>query len=261
MNPNLFDKIKASILRRRKVQRTKWKFWPSESSCVLPDGKVIGQCIRRTYYQWVGAEVTDPAEPWVMNLAEIGNFLEEKTRNDCRKKGIYSEELNKKSNRKQRIEIFKDGELSFEIDILVKDDNEDVGIEVKSYSNSTYKIKVRPKDQHLLQAFLYLYFYEPKQDYFVIYYRPSMISKYAEEDVYHKLTLAEVDGEIHPVINGQMDKRISIKKILDRFKEAKYYIENEQLPEREFTKSSKACQYCPYRTKCWNDEKGSKIGG
>lgn len=260
MELDLIQKVQIPIVRTDKVNRTKWRFWPSEASCVYPDGTVIGQCIRRTYYQWVGENVTDPADEWVMNLAQIGNFLEEKTRQECIKKGIYPTEANKKSNRKQQVEIYKDVLLSGEVDILIADERQHAGIEVKSYSNSTYKIKARPKDPHLLQAFLYANFYKPRQDYFIIYYRPSMISKYAEEDVYHIITLHEENGEVYPMINGQVDRRITINKILERFKEAKYYIENNKLPVREFTKSSKECSYCPYKTKCWADRTGSKLG-
>jgi len=261
MKPTLTDKAKADVVYKDKVIRTKWKFWASEASCKMPDGKIMGNCMRRMFYQWSGEDVTNPVSDWVKNLAEIGNYLEEKTRTEFKKKGIYPEEANKKSNRKFRVDIFKDAVLSAEVDIVIEDEDEKVGVEVKSYSNSTYKIEPRPKDNHLLQTFLYSYFYEPKKDFFLIYYRPSMISEYAIKDLYHRIDWVELEGETHPVINGQVDKRISIKGIIDRFKEAKYYIENNTLPKREFTKSSKACQYCPYKSKCWEqDGDGSTIG-
>jgi len=227
----------------------------------MPDGKVMGKCIRQLYYQWNEEKVTNPVDEFVKLLGRIGNFLEADARNKYKKLGIYPEEVNKKKNRKYVVEIFTDGLLSGEVDILLEDEEEKCGLDVKSYSNSTYKIEVRPKDNHLLQIFLYSFFFRPKQDYFIIYYRPSMVSKYAEKDVYHRIDWVESEGEVHPVINGQVDKRISIKKIIDRFKEAKYYIENKKLPVREFTKSSKPCMQCPYKKTCWDrDGEGSKLG-
>lgn len=263
MSKSLIEKIKVEETRNNKVIRTEWRFWPTDASCVMSDGKLIGKCLRLLYYQWMQEEVTNPVNDFVKTLGKIGNFLEEDARKKYKKKGLLPEEVNKKQNRKCRIEIFKGGTLSGEVDIFLKDEDEKCGVEVKSYSNSTYKVVARPKDPHLLQTFLYLYFFEPKQDYFIIYYRPSMVSKYAEKDVYHRIDWVEMEGEIHPVIDGQVDKRISIKGIVDRFKEAKYYIENKILPKREYTKSSKDCNYCPYKTTCWvrdKDKEGEKLG-
>lgn len=258
---NLLLKIKATSPSENKVIRTKWKFWPSEASCELPNGKVIGKCMRASFYQWTGADVTNPAEAFIMTLAEIGNFLEEKTRTEYKRKGIYPEEANQKANRKCSVEIFSGGVLSGKVDILVEDENENIGVEVKSYSNSTHKIVARPKDNHLLQAFLYAVFFEPKQDFFLLYYRPSMVSEYAKSDVYHTVSFMKVGEEIYPVINGKVDKRISINKIINRFKKLKLHVEEEVLPPREFTKSSKSCTYCNYRDRCWNqDGEGKKIG-
>ena len=118
MKPSLTDKAKADLVGRQKVIRTKWRFWASEASCKMPDGKIIGNCMRRMFYQWSEENVTDPVSEWVKNLGEIGNYLEEKTRNEFKKKGIYVEEDNKKSKRKFRVEIFKDAELSAEVDIM-----------------------------------------------------------------------------------------------------------------------------------------------
>ena len=84
-----------------------------------------------------------------------------------------------------------------------------------------------------------------------------MISKYAISDVYHRIDWIEIKGDIYPVINGAVDKNISISRIISRYKEAKYHIENEILPNRDFMKSSKSCQYCPYKTHCWKGSKGT----
>ena len=76
-------------------------------------------------------------------------------------------------------------------------------------------------------------------------------SIYCQVDVFHRIDWIELNEEIHPVINGKVDKNISLSLIISRYKEAKYHIENKILPKRDFKKSSKACQYCNYKDYCW----------
>jgi len=179
--------------KEKKTIRTKWRFWPTEASCVSPKGTIIGRCMRRTWYQWMGYDVTNPVNDFVKQCGDIGCYLEEKTKREFRNKGIFPEELNKKSIRKQQITIFKDAQLSGEIDILIAGGTQNAGIEVKSYVNSTYKVQEKPKDPHLLQTFLYLCLFEPKQPYFILFYRPSPLSKWATEDVYHDIGTVTIE--------------------------------------------------------------------
>lgn len=248
----LIDIAKSELPDRNKLVRERWKFWPSEASCVGQDGRIIGRCMRRIYYEWMGEDITNPVSDFVKTLANIGNFLEDDARNKFKKLKIYPEEANKKNNRRFKVELFKDATLSGEVDILIANEYQNCGVEVKSYSNSTYKVKSEPKEPHLLQAFLYVYFYTPEQPYFMIYYRPSMISKYAESDLWHRVDWVEKNNKVYAVVNGKINKDITIEGIIDRYKLAKKHIESKKLPEREFKKSSKACCECPYKTKCYS---------
>lgn len=249
---SLVDIAKSKLPERSKIIRTPWRFWPSEASCISRNGEVIGRCMRRIYFEWMGEDVTNPVNDFVKKLGSIGNFLEEDARSKFKSQDIYSEEANIKEKRRFRVGIFKDAVLSGEVDILIANEYQKCGIEVKSYSNSTYKVEGQPKDPHLLQAFLYAYFYTPEQPYFMIYYRPSMISKYAERDLWHRVDWVEIEDTVYAVINGKVNKDISIEGIIDRFKAAKKYVENKELPIREFTRSSKSCNECPYKKKCYS---------
>lgn len=253
---SLLEIIKKPMKDRPKVERTKWRFWPTEASCLDEKGKVRGKCLRHAAYQWLGYDVTNPVNDFVKQCGDMGNFLELKTINEFKQKGIFPEHLNKKSVRKQQVVIFDDAKLSGEVDIFIAGGTQEAGVEVKSYVNSTYKVQAAPKDPHLLQTFLYLCLFEPKQPYFILYYRPSPISKWATEDVEHRIDTVIIEGKTHPVINGKIDRGITLEGIIDRYKRLKECVEKEELPPREFTKSSKACEYCNYKNECWSNKNG-----
>ena len=256
---SLSDIIKRPLRDRPKIIRTKWRFWPTEASCLSEKGDVIGQCLRRSAYQWLEFDITNPVNDFVKECGEIGCYLESRTINEFKKKGIFREELNKRSVRKQAVLLFEGAELSGEIDILISGGTQNAGVEVKSYVNSTYKVQAKPKEPHLLQTFLYLCLFEPKQPYFLIYYRPSPLSKWATEDVIHRIDTVTMNNKTYPVINGKIDRNISLEGIINRYKELQKYVEAKVLPKRDFTKSSKACEYCPYHNQCWNDPEGEVI--
>lgn len=235
-----------------KVIRTKWRFWPTEASCLSPKGKTIGKCLRNATYQWLSYDITNPVNDFVKECGNIGNYLEDKMIRECQTKGILPKELNKKSVRKQQVTILQDCLLSGEIDILIGGGTQNAGVEVKSYVNSTYKVQVAPKDPHLLQAFLYLCLFEPKQPYYIIAYKPSPLSKWATEDVYHRIDKVVLDNKTYPVINSKIDKRITLEGILERYATLRKQVETEIIPKREFSKTSKTCEYCPFHKQCWN---------
>lgn len=257
---SLLELLKRPI-KDKKVIRTKWRFWPTEASCVSDKCRVIGKCLRNSTYQWLSYDVTNPVNDFVKECGNIGNYLEDKMIRECKAKAILPPELNKKSVRKQAVFLFEGAELSGEIDILIGGGTQNAGVEVKSYVNSTYKVQAAPKDPHLLQAFLYLCLFEPKQPYFLIAYKPSPLSKWATEDVYHRIDNVTLDdGKTYPVINGKIDKRINLQGIIDRYKELQKYVKSKTLPKREFSKTSKTCEYCPFHKQCWNvDDEGVEL--
>ena len=258
MKKSLIDLIKVVPPERPSYDRTKWRFWPSEASCIV-NSSPIGKCLRCLYYQWNPIPESNPVPERVKLLGKIGHFVEYETRKDLVAKKLYSLEANKKKTRKFKVNLIDDIILSGEIDIRAGTDADYCGIEVKNYSNSTYQLRPKPKDPHLLQTFLYIVYYKPQQPYFLIKYMPSMISKYATETVYHRIDWIEIDKEIYPVINGGINKDIKLSSIIRRYKEAKYYIKNNILPMKEFPRSSSACKYCSYRDYCKKDKEGSKI--
>ena len=259
MTKTLLDQIKDPLLETQKYERTLWKFWPSEASCIKPDGEVIGKCLRQLFYQWNKIPESNPIPDKVKLLGKIGNFVEYETRKELLYKGLYPKELNKKDKRHFRVNIIDDIILSGEVDIIAGNNNEHCGIEVKNYSNSTYKMLENPKDPHLLQTFLYLIYYKPQQPYFLMKYCPSMIYKYATKDVYHRIDWIDIDKEIYPVINGGINRDIKLSSIIRRYKETKYYIKNKILPTRDFKRSSKACQQCIFKDYCKKDKEGTNI--
>lgn len=260
MNKPLINLIKQKLPDRESYTRTPWRFWPSEASCVKPDGSVVGKCLRSSYYRWKEVLESNPVPDRVKLLGNIGLFVEYQTRKSLLANKIYPRELNKKENRKFRVNLIDDIILSGEVDIIAGNGQEICGIEVKSYSNSTHQLKDMPKMPHLLQTFLYaIYYNKAELPYFLIKYMPSMISKYATRTVYHRIDWVAIDNDIYPVINGGVFKSVSKNGIIKRYKESKYYIKNNILPKREFTKSTTNCKYCNYKDYCWKDKEGTNI--
>jgi len=249
--------IKTPLIDGPKYKRAKWKFWPSEASCINDNGNIIGKCLRQLFYEWNSIPESNPLPEKVKNLGKIGKFVEYQTRKELLKKKIYLLEINKKEKRKFQVNLVDDIILSGEVDIIATSKTEHCGIEVKNYSNSTYQIIEKPKDPHLLQTFLYLIYYKPQQPYFILKYMPSMISKYATKDVYHRIDWIELDKETYPIVNGGVYRDIKLSSIIKRYKEAKYYIGNSILPVREFKRNSKTCQQCQFKDYCKKDNEGN----
>jgi len=257
---SLLDLLKHPPRDWPKVIRRPWRFWPTEASCLTEQSKVIGKCLRNSWYQWMSYDITNPVNDFVKECGNIGNYLEDKMIRECQAKGILPKDLNKRSVRKQQVKILGDAELSGEIDILIGGGTQNAGVEVKSYVNSTYKVQAAPKDPHLLQAFLYLCLFEPKQPYYIIAYKPSPLSKWATEDVYHRIDSVKLNDYTYPVVNGKIDKRITLEGILERYAQLRKYVEAKKLPKREFSKTSKPCEYCPFHNQCWNvDTEGTTL--
>lgn len=260
MNKSLIEIIKNKVDNKRfKYNRTEWEFWPSEASCTKPDGTIIGKCLRQLYYSWKGIPETNPIPDRVKLLGKIGNFVEYETRKELVNKKVYSLEANKKKQRKFKVNLVDDIILSGEVDIIATYMDETCGIEVKNYSNSTYQLLNKPKEPHLLQAFIYLIYYKPQQPYFLIKYMPSMVSKYATKEVYHRLDFIDIENETYPVVNGGIIKDIKLSSIVRRYKEAKYYIKNNILPTKDFKLSAKNCQQCVFKDYCKKDKVGNEI--
>ena len=258
MNKTLIDIIKKKPPERSSYDRTKWRFWPSEASCII-NGEPVGKCLRGLFYQWKSVPESNPVPDRVKLLGNIGHFVEYQTRKELLNKKVYPMEMNKKANRKFRVGLADDIILSGEVDIIAGTEEGYCGMEIKNYSNSTYQILNRPKYPHLFQTFLYAVYYKPVMPYFIMKYMPSMVSKYATCDVYHRIDWIDIDNETYPVINGGVDKTIKLSSIIRRFKEAKYYIKNNILPMKEFKRSSTNCKYCNYRDYCKKDKDGTSI--
>lgn len=250
---SLIELIKKEPKDRPKVVRREWRFWPTEASCIGKKGQTVGKCLRNSYYQWGGYDITNPVNDFVKQCGDMGNFLELKTINEFKSKNIFPYDKNKKDIRKQQVPIL-DGtaELSGEVDIFISGGTQSAGVEVKSYVCGTAKQQAEPKEAHLLQTFLYLCLFTPVQPYFILYYRPSPLSKWATEEIVYRIDKVTIEGKTYPVINSKINRDITLEGILERYALLKKCVETKTMPNKEFTKSNKACLYCPYKEKCWS---------
>jgi len=235
-------------------KRTKWLFYPSEASCII-DGKVVGNCLRRTYYGWKKVPITNQPSLFAKAARKIGKYIEVDTKDCLRHRGELVDKS--KKDRHFRTEIIEGIVISGEIDAITKRRGKEVGLEIKSYSSRTKDVADNPKDTHVMQALFYLLCYKPRLPYWIIFYRKSPLAYGAKmydwveaEGIEHRIDWVKLENNIYPIVNGELDKRISIRGVLERFKLLKYYIGKNELPPCDYASKSKECGYCPYKIAC-----------
>lgn len=138
-------------------------FYPSAAACIDQTDryKIIGGCNRAQYYRCAGYEKSNPSGLFSQYIFAGGNMWEDWLIEQLKQSGVWV------SNSLKFQEIPKN--ISGEIDVVVKDPftSELMIVECKTYSSSNYKAKKEicgtkrfpkctPKDQNVLQAFLYL---------------------------------------------------------------------------------------------------------
>jgi len=243
-------------------RRKKWLFYPSEASCII-EGKVVGNCLRRSYYAWKKAPITDQPSIFARVSRKMGKFIETDTK-DCL---LHNRELVDKSKKDRhfKTEIIDEITVSGEIDAIMKRGNKEIGLEIKSFSSNPKYVAVEPKKTHIMQALLYIICYRPRVPYWIIFYRKSPVTYKAKMDDWinfegfeHRIDWIKMDNNIFPIINGKLDKSISIRGILERWKVLKYYIIKNELPPCDYKLSSKECSYCPYKKQCKQDRFGKR---
>jgi hypothetical protein len=219
-----------------------------------------GICIRASYYSNIGFSEK--------NL-DTGRFL-------SRKLGDFTEymllSLMEKSGSlvsKGDKFILEEQKISGRIDAIIKYNNEDVGLEIKSISSNKYILSKifggfagsipYPKVEHILQCMIYQYAFLSTLSKFVICYirRDNGCIKEFE------ISLFMEDNDFYPVIDGIVDRSISLNNIFKRYDILSNSIKNSIPPQRDYLTlyspeyvtqllDEKAMSYTSYKK--WKDE-------
>lgn len=224
--------------------RTFRGFYPSSASIAIPvdvAGDVVhGKCLREEFYLRKGFPVTNPPSAYTELIWDLGKAAEGVVLDAWKRMGVYVA-----SNEKFGISF---GELSVsgEIDAVLKEPKtgQMFGVEVKSiygyvgekevFGNSS--TKGYPKLSNLMQCFLYAYVFRPgngertELPYFKIFY----ISRGSAETADFTVRAVSVNGDWYPEVDGQIDKRIALSKMLERWNTLTRYLEKNELPPRDY---------------------------
>jgi hypothetical protein len=247
-------------------------FWPSSASVATEEGIIgsPGGCLRAQYWDWFnmpGEEITDNSLTSLSISTAIGAWVAE----CCKKLGIWAAD-------EKRIWI-EELNVSGRVDIIIHDWEADklIPVEVKSthgYHGRAGVIETTkkkpipmPKDEHVLQLFIYMdyYFRKAQQPNNEIFDFPYGILFYIARDNGFRgqhILMLQPTGEMWDVpgtekqfpvvrvaINGKVEQRYTNADIYRRWIEVKRYIDMKQVPPRDWT-----LQYSLSHLKALDDE-------
>jgi len=216
-------------------------FYPSSASVEYEDGdgvrKVSGACLRQQFYAHCGVERTEPMGEEILAKLELGNWCHEMIVEMVKRSGNWlGDEV--------RMFIGEPVPVSGRADLFVKDprDGSPVGCEIKSVGgyygvkatiNGTKAEPPRPKEDHILQCLPYLDFYGK-------YGLTRWILLYIDRDsgaMAEYVLMLEPDGSVN--VQGadfaEIHRHLSIPNIKDRWMRLREYIDNGELPPRDYT--------------------------
>ena len=289
--------LKQLMLKEMKRNRirslgSKNTLWPSQARVVTSEGKVLGQCLRASYWNKIGETITNPTSEEVTLMGYMGNQIEDGLIDIIKNNGLW-EANNVK---------WQAHNLSGEVDVIVRvnEENEQGNLEEKLYiveckSCSGYFankevfgynkgagankqwVAGKPKDKHLMQAAIYAYVGKDKFEGTLVIYISRDEAKLME-------FLIKVDNEGRIYINEELEYRFTINDILASYEVLQTALDLQQLPEKDYkpvysdaevqmlyeakeisktafdghndkTKlyMDKECSYCNYKDKCLNN--------
>ena len=235
-----FDLVKLTEdhITRQKVFLPRGRhFYPSEASVSFVDNhrirRTLGSCLRKCFFRLTGMEggsAPSAYSEWIF-LQGIGieNILVEQWKqmgiwvnNSIR---FYNEEYN----------------VSGELDAILRDPNtgELIVLEAKSYHGymaakdieGSFNQAPKPKDPHLLQLVIYLYFFQHMFPYGKLFYKARDSDGRQEFDVeLRKIS----ENQTRVIVNGVVDQRFFVEDILDRYKLLDQNIREMKIPPNDF---------------------------
>lgn len=288
---NLKQRTLEWFARKQFRSKSRGTLWPSEASAEFINSygetEIVGKCHRAIYYRIEGITPTNPPDAKSQVVFLLGNSVEDAVTEAWKQIGLWE-------NNSVRWED-KLRNISGEFDVILREGDLKYGVEVKSFygyaankqilghseGRGANKIWVpgRPKDEHLMQAALYVDHSEGELHGFKIFYVSRDNCDMAEFNI----TLDE-DKNIY--INRNKELRFTMHDIYDRYARMNTYINNGIKPAREFTlypsderveilyardeisktayeahKAGKErvrdwhCSYCDYKDHCWKVDK------
>lgn len=213
-------------------------FYPTEASVELEpehpgEKNIIGTCMRAAYYRYSGEFTGEAYSVYTHWIFLTGKAIEAELIEIWKQMGLWID-----NNIKFRS---KEHHISGEIDVVIKDQNgKPVPVEIKTYygyeatkeicGNPFKGINGQPKDQHLLQALLYLYFHQNIFERVILIY----VDKVCKNNAEFIITVVKEGESTFPAINGIVQRRFCVEDILARYALLRKFVVTKQLPDRDF---------------------------
>ena len=216
LDETLVDKI---IDGMRGIEETKPgggpSFFPSEA----------GDGLRKIYFRRTEEPYTEKSDPRFSVILEFGNVIHGMIENMYKTSGLYLG---------HEVRIYdKESKVSGRIDIVIKEDEQMVPVEIKSISTRGWSyIKKAPKPEHVAQVTIYMK--ELGADHGYIHYMDK-------NDCSQMVWRVEYDQEEY-------------ERIVYRFKKVEKFVEDGELPPKcDGCKSPTGypAEYCRWRGRCW----------
>lgn len=205
-------------------------FYPSSASCKV-GGKVVGQCLRKQYYQWKGEKVDGNVSYRTWMSGRLGSAFEE-----AFLEGYKGQGLLKAQQLGFRVTVMGLN-ISGRLDGLTKKGEV---VECKSaYGKAfAYQILSKPKPEHLCQIMVYL----------AVLGLDTAIIPYGSRD-----DTAIRKGYILRKRDIEKEGILFIK-IMGRWKILKRCLDTNVLPDRDFSVDDWQCSYCSYKGLCYHSQ-------
>jgi len=264
------------------------EFYPTDASYVLDDGTVIGKCLRSLFLARAGMQKAAYGVRTLHTFA-LGHNIEDHTIESHKSAGIFvAREISYTmpvppiviNGRMDEIVILDGKYVGVEIKSghgynFIK--QHVTGYKRKPTKNSQPHLidqtQSSPQPEHLLQAGLYLLYTQEmmpllngiKIDEWRLYYRAVDNKVGAEYQIkleengglhkikLYKLYISSDESDRFDDYEEIMIKDIYIEPIIDRFKQAYLYINNNIIPRSDYKNTEPCdwqCNYCPYQELC-----------
>lgn len=211
--------------------------YPTQSSAYINHGsyqKLEGKCMRASFYNCMGIPEEEEHSLRTQLIFKMGDAAEDMLLALLEKKGVLFDSQTKFLNEKYNISGRTDG--------ILKIKDQKVGLEIKSIGgNNSYAVnaiwgskwgKAAPKWQNLFQTLVYCYVFRDEIDEFILLY----IRRDTCEIKEFVISIQPKDGKMYACIDGVLDERYCVDDILARYGELKTFVDNKELPPREYFK-------------------------
>lgn len=217
--PNLLQLIDEYLETYEARQRG--AHYPSSASCVLPDGKIVGKCLRAQYYSWKGIEPTNRIKAGQKFKLEAGNAIHNRVAKWIKDMGFQVQDEYSFQVTYPTLQY----PISGRIDnvIVFPDINNFFGVEVKSGYSQYFSApdgieNAGPRKTDLLQVILYLSFVKDLEAFYLIYF-------------------ARDNGRRFQFIidrNSEYFDEMPVEEIIRRWEELEMYLKKGELPPRDY---------------------------